>query len=176
MSGLLEDWGYYVTTSHDEIDALSKIKAEDFSLVISDYILPGGQNGVDLIQQIHSVSETTRILFLAAESSVRNAVEAIKAGAIDYLVKPADEAQIQYILEKALCDNQAENGSSYRRPSGTNIITKNKAVLHLLDLSKADCRTARHLFSSRGKAEPEKNCLHDIFMKPAIGKMDHLWP
>ncbi|RJP76383.1 MAG: sigma-54-dependent Fis family transcriptional regulator [Desulfobacteraceae bacterium] len=147
LSSLLEDWGYYVTTSHDEADALSKIKSEDYALVISDYMMPGGQNGADLIRHIHSISETTRILFISLESSVRNAVEAIKAGAIDYLVKPVDEAQMQYTLEKALCENQPENGSSSRQTNGRiNIITKNKTVLHLLDLSRQIANSTASVF------------------------------
>lgn len=146
LSGLLEDWGYHVATSHDEADALSKMKSEDYTLVISDYMMPGGQNGADLIRHIHSISETTRILFISMESSVRNAVEAMKAGAIDYLIKPVDEAQMRYTLEKALCDNQPENRSSNRQTSRINIITKNKAVLNLLDLSRRIANSTASVF------------------------------
>jgi two-component system, NtrC family, response regulator AtoC len=146
-SSLLENWGYYVTTSHDGEDALTKIHSEEFNLVISDFMLPGGSNGVDLIQSIHSVSDNTRILFISLESSVKNAVDAMKAGAIDYLVKPVDEAQIQYILEKNLHVNPSENNSSYRKQNGkVTIVTKNKTIMQLLDLSKQVAKSTASVF------------------------------
>ncbi|MBA4368471.1 MAG: sigma-54-dependent Fis family transcriptional regulator [Desulfobacterium sp.] len=147
FSSLLENWGYYVTTSHDGEDALAKIHSEEFNLVISDFMLPGGSNGVDLIQSIHSVSDNTRILFISLESSVKNAVDAMKAGAIDYLVKPVDEAQIQYILEKNLHDQPTENNSPYRKQNGkVTIVTKNKTIMHLLDLSKQVAKSTASVF------------------------------
>lgn len=147
FSNLLENWGYYVTTSHDGEDALAKIHSEEFHLVISDFMLPGGSNGVDLIQSIHSVSDKTRILFISSESSVKNAVDAMKAGAIDYIVKPVDEALIQNILEKNLHENPAENNSPNQKQNGkVTIVTKNKTIMHLLDLSKQVAKSTASVF------------------------------
>ncbi len=144
---LLENWGYYVTTSHDGEDALAKIHSEEFHLVISDFMLPGGLNGVDLIQSIHSVSDKTRILFISLESSVKNAVDAMKAGAIDYLVKPVDEALIQHILEKNLHENPTENNSPNQKQNGkVTIVTKNQTIMHLLDLSKQVAKSTASVF------------------------------
>ncbi len=147
FSSLLENWGYYVTTSHDGEDALEKIHSEEFHLVISDFMLPGGSNGVDLIQSILSVSDKTHILFISLESSVKNDVDAMKAGAIDYLVKPVDEAQIQHILEKNLHDHPTENNSPYRKQNGkVTIVTKNKTIMQLLDLSKQVAKSTASVF------------------------------
>jgi two-component system, NtrC family, response regulator AtoC len=147
FSNLLENWGYYVTTSHDGEDALAKIHSEEFNLVISDFMLPGGSNGVDLIQSIHSVCDKTRILFISLESSVKNAVDAMKAGAIDYLVKPVDEALLQHILEKNLHENPAENNSLSQKQNGkVTIVTKNKTIMHLLDLSKQVAKSTASVF------------------------------
>lgn len=147
LSRQLEDWGYYVTTSHDGIDALAKIKSTGFNLVISDFNLPGGLNGLDLIQNINAVDENTRILFLSIENSVKNAVDAMKAGAIDYLIKPVDDPNLQYLLEKALHDDQPENGSlDQPQARMVNIVTKNKTMLHLLDLSKQVAKSTASVF------------------------------
>jgi len=147
LSSLLENWGYCVTTSHDGSDAQTKIHSEEFNLVISDFMVPGGVSGVDLIQSIHSACENTRILFISSENSVKNAVDAMKAGAIDYLVKPVDEAQIQHILERTLHNNPTENNSPYRKQNGkVTIVTKNKTIMNLLDLSKQVAKSTASVF------------------------------
>ncbi len=130
----LEGWGYYVTTAHDGIDASKKIRTEHHALVISNFNIPG-ESGLDLLNTVKSENEDIEVLFIANQPSITDAVESVKAGALDYVVKPLDHTQIKLIIEKAFDDEG--NGNYFRSPKqSVTVVAKDKEILRLLDLAK----------------------------------------
>jgi DNA-binding NtrC family response regulator len=79
--------GYLVATAGTAQEALSLVRQQDFQVAVCDVQLPDG-DGVALLRSIHKLNPATFILIITAYATVENAVEAFKAGAFDYLVKP----------------------------------------------------------------------------------------
>ncbi len=88
--------GLKVDTSTSGEDALKKVKGKDFDAIVLDLAMPG-MSGIDILKRIRSENPDLQIIMLTGHGSVESGVEAIKAGAVDFLEKPAD---INKIMEK----------------------------------------------------------------------------
>ena len=135
LSKSLEDWGYHVTTAPDGYLALKKIKSETYRLVITDFETQG-LTGPELFQQAKAENETVEFLFLSGNASVENAVDMIKAGAVDFIVKPVDFAQIRLIIKNVFESNGNKYGATSQKQKTTRIVTGDSTMKRLLDLAK----------------------------------------
>lgn len=87
LSELLTGEGYQVSETGRVGDAVELAKETDFDVAICDVQLPDG-DGLALLRKLHQRNPHTCILIITAYATVENAVDAFKAGAFDYLVKP----------------------------------------------------------------------------------------
>ena len=131
----LEEWGYHVTTAHDGHIALKKITSEQFRLVITSFEIPG-LSGHELFQQARSQNEALPFLFLSQNSSVENAVEMMKAGALDFVIKPPDPTRMQLIIKNAFEQNGDSRLPAKPNAKCTQIVTRDGPMLRLLQLAK----------------------------------------
>lgn len=93
--------GYAVATAPDGPRALDRLRKERFDLVISDVCMPG-MNGIDLMDGIRRLAPGAEILVVTAYATVSMAVDAMKNGAFDFLMKPVDEVRLAEIVRHAL--------------------------------------------------------------------------
>src|SRR5215218_6469142 len=84
--------GYDVETAGTVEDALLHLKDRTYSAVITDMRLPDG-TGLDLLRRLEETGRREKAIVITAYGSAENAVEALKAGAYDYLTKPVDLKQ-----------------------------------------------------------------------------------
>ncbi|MDG3002334.1 sigma-54-dependent transcriptional regulator [Paludisphaera mucosa] len=103
LDQILSGPGREVTIVHDGTAALELLVEKSFSLVITDLNLPD-VNGIDLIREIRSRDMPVTIIVISGQPSVESAVEAIRLGAYDFVVKPIDPELFQHQVEKALKD------------------------------------------------------------------------
>jgi signal transduction histidine kinase len=89
--------GYEVETAMNSRQALGRIHDKDFSIVISDLRMPG-MNGVELLEHVMDEDPETVVIIMTGYASVQSAVDALKKGAYDYVVKPFS----MYELEKTV--------------------------------------------------------------------------
>jgi two-component system response regulator FlrC len=89
----LEIEGYQVVTACNGTEALLKLAKNTFKLVVSDVQMPV-MDGLQLLDNMQSQYTNTPILLMTAYGSVPKAVEAIQAGASDYLIKPFDASAL----------------------------------------------------------------------------------
>jgi len=101
LSIMLKKEGYAVKTAESAGDALRMIEKQIFALVISDIKMPG-MDGIQLLSEIRKISPDTQVLMITAFGSTDTAVEAMRKGAIDYVVKPFKVDEIKIIIENAL--------------------------------------------------------------------------
>jgi len=104
--------------------------------MLIDQNLPDGV-GMDLIRKIRGGDRTTKLVMITAHGNVEMAVEAMKAGADDYLTKPVGLDEIALLLEKLFAQTQLENSLSYfrvkeERRSGIERILGNSPVVQAL--------------------------------------------
>ncbi len=98
---LLSREGYKVNTAYSGPDALKKLEAEEFDLVISDLKMEG-MTGMELLEKALAMDPTLIFIIMTAFASVESAVEAMKKGASDYLVKPFINEDVKMTVKRLL--------------------------------------------------------------------------
>src|SRR3954468_23003762 len=93
--------GYRVDAAASLAEAWQQLDARKFDAVITDMRLPDGQ-GLELLHRMASEQRAERCIVMTAYGSAENAVEALKAGAFDYLTKPVDLKQFRSVVASAI--------------------------------------------------------------------------
>ena len=81
--------------------ALILLAQERFDLVILDINL-GGMSGIELVPHVHSMSADSIVLMVSGQNNIETAIEAMRAGAFDYILKPFAVSQVEEATERAL--------------------------------------------------------------------------
>ena len=97
----LEDAGFVCFTASSGRDALRVFAAEEIDLAVVDIMMPG-MSGVDLFTRIKEEYPRVAVLFVSAENRMDVAVSQIKEGALDYLVKPVEKAELIKAVNEAM--------------------------------------------------------------------------
>ncbi len=82
-------------------DGIRLLREESPYVILLDIRL-GKFSGLELFQQIHEIDPRTLVIFITGHGTADTAIEAMKIGAFDYLVKPLDLDQLQQVVEQAL--------------------------------------------------------------------------
>jgi DNA-binding NtrC family response regulator len=77
-------------------EALARLVAKDFEVVILDVMMPG-LGGLEVLRQIKATHPNTQVILLTGHGSTREGIEGMRLGAFDYLIKPVD---LEDMLEK----------------------------------------------------------------------------
>lgn len=101
MTTLLTMNGYVVTTAEDGPSALDEVKKDKFHLMITDLMLPQ-MSGVDLIKNVRKINQDIQCIIITGYATVTTAVEGMKAGAFEYLMKPFNSSEILLLVKRAL--------------------------------------------------------------------------
>jgi DNA-binding NtrC family response regulator len=97
----LEEAGYEVFTAPDAAAGLEIMEASVPPLVIADLKMPG-MSGIELLRELRSRYPETTVILITAYGTVQTAVEAMRAGAYDYITKPIDYDELLLVLDRAL--------------------------------------------------------------------------
>ena len=103
----LKDGGYEVETAEEGEEALEKIGKKEFSVAILDLRLPG-KDGLEVLKEATEKDPKIKGIVITAYPSVETAVEAMKMGAIDYIVKPFAPDALERAIQEVLGPVQAE--------------------------------------------------------------------
>ena len=95
-------------------EGLAKLDAFHPDVVLLDYHLPG-MNGLEVLARMRERDRGIKVIMLTGHASVRMAVDAMKAGAYDYLNKPVVLSELKLLLDKALGEGRVEQELSYYR-------------------------------------------------------------
>ncbi|MFH1992429.1 MAG: response regulator [Pseudomonadota bacterium] len=94
---LLAKKGYDVVTASSGSEALEKIRAHNIHVVILDVKMPG-MDGIATLKEIKRQFPLTEVIMLTGHATLESAIDGLKSGAVDYLMKPAD---IDEVIQKA---------------------------------------------------------------------------
>jgi DNA-binding response OmpR family regulator len=107
MARILQRAGYEVTTAANGKEGLALISQHPFDLLYLDIRMPD-INGLDLLKTIHSRSPDLPVILFTAQPDLHSAVEALRRGAIDYLLKPLKPQAVIDRTEAILIEKQKE--------------------------------------------------------------------
>ena len=113
LTGFLEKEGAEVTALASVADARRALDGLTFDAALIDVNLPDGR-GTDLLRD-KLFPATTNVIVMTAEGGVEGAIEAIRAGAADYLVKPFDPQELPVRMAQARRARQAKRADEFRR-------------------------------------------------------------
>ncbi len=100
MVKALRPEGYRISEAEDALSALTLITQQSYDVIVSDVTMPG-MNGIDLLRKVREHHPHARVIIITAHGSERLAVEAMKAGAFDYLAKPFEIDDLRAIVRHA---------------------------------------------------------------------------
>lgn len=112
LQALLRGWGYNVALANSGRQALEQVREQVFDLVLCD-VRMAEMDGIATLKEIKTLNPAIPVLIMTAYSSVETAVEALKTGALDYLIKPLDFDNLQATLEKALAHTHSVDAETF---------------------------------------------------------------
>jgi two-component system response regulator HydG len=101
LRAVLTGEGYRVAEAADGTEAVRAVEKEAFDIILLD-IRMTAMDGIEALTEIRKISPLVPVLIMTAYASVKTAVEALKAGAFDYMTKPLDIEEVKILIEKAL--------------------------------------------------------------------------
>ncbi len=101
LRAVLVGEGYAVAEASDGTEAVAAVEKEAFDVILLD-IRMTAMDGIEALSEIRKLSPLVPVLIMTAYASVGTAVEALRAGAFDYLTKPLDIEELRIVIEKAL--------------------------------------------------------------------------
>jgi two-component system, NtrC family, response regulator AtoC len=112
----LESEGYEVRTVTSGEAALEQLRHEDFDLVVTDKRLPK-MDGIEVVRQVKAGHPEVGVVVMTAHATIESAVEALRLGAVDYLLKPFDLPEVVLVIRHAieLQDLRSAKGARARR-------------------------------------------------------------
>ena len=144
----LSESGFSVAIASDGRVGLKKFQQTYFDLVLLDIKLPK-MNGIDVLKRINEISDDVIVIMMTAFGAVENAVEAMKAGAYDFVTKPFLPEELILIMQKGLELKQLKSENILLRKelkqrfSLGNLIGKSKAMQDIYQLIEiiAPCKS-----------------------------------
>ncbi len=121
--------GYAVTTAGSGMEALCRLKERYYQLVLTDLRMPE-VSGLDLLKKVKTLSPQTPVVLLTAYGTIQNAVDAMRHGAFDYLLKPFSSESLEAVVRRAL---GAAPGREEK--TGHEIITQDPGFSRVLERS-----------------------------------------
>ncbi len=139
LDTLLTLEGFQVDTAVDGRQGLDQVTRSAYDLMLLDLALPG-ESGIDLLPRIKSLVPEMPVILITAYGTVGNVVDAIRAGASNFVQKPWDNEKLLADIRSAIGKNKAEQEvvqlkrTLKQRVSFENIVGKSEPMLQLFDL------------------------------------------
>lgn len=116
LKGWLDKFGYGVETAEDAQEALKKLATEGYDLLFVDIKMPG-MDGIELLKRVKEDQPDVIVVMITAHGSIESAIQAMKAGASDYLMKPFDPEDLELLVEKLAQTKRLVDQSRWLRES-----------------------------------------------------------
>jgi two-component system response regulator AtoC len=146
---MVDQLGLEAVPAENGADALERLSSEKIDLVLTDLKMPG-MSGIELLARLRTLDADVPVIVLTAHGTVETAVEAMKQGAFDYILKPFDVQAVELIIRNALelrryrTENRFLREQAVVAPAFENLIGQSAAMHAVYDLIRqvAPAKTA----------------------------------
>jgi DNA-binding NtrC family response regulator len=139
LAELLRDEGYDVEMAADAFKALGKLETFAPQIVVTDLKMPG-MDGIDLVKKIRSADDPAAVIVMTAFGAVETAVNAMRAGAADYLTKPINFGELLIIIDRVLetehlrAETRQLRARVGERVAPDNIVGRSPSMQHVFEI------------------------------------------
>ena len=146
LSGWLAKDGYTLATAHDGPTALGMLRQGPWSILLVDLKMPG-MDGLQVLEAVKQLQPDVAVVIMTAYATVETAVEAMKSGAYDYLVKPFDPEELSLMMVKIVAQQQLVRENLLLRKvlkrdyHFRDMISKNPGMHRMFDLARSAARS-----------------------------------
>ena len=158
LSLILQKENYRVATAANAEEALNCLQAHEYDLMFLDLSLPG-MSGIDLLVEVHKQAPQMSVLILTAHAALDSAIQAVRLGARDYLIKPAEPRLILVRVAEIL----AERGQPARKKE---IVGQIQALLAELQKMEGEDVTPASALNALPSTDPAR------FLKKGMFELD----
>lgn len=144
---LLNSWGHDVHSARSGNEGMAALAERPIDLVVTDVHMPG-MNGQDVVRAVMTSHPGLPVIMITAFADVRAAVESMKMGAFDYIVKPPDEEELKLTISRALAHADLRRENAFLRAEmasrgmyGERLIGRSEPMLRVFDLVERVART-----------------------------------
>lgn len=109
----LEIRGFAVDTAFSGDEALDRLREKDADVVVLDVLMPG-KDGMETLREIKKMKPLTEVIMLTGHATVETAIEGMKSGAFDYLMKPTETPDLVEKITRAY-QRKAEHEARIRQ-------------------------------------------------------------
>ena len=118
---------YEITKSLNGEEALEKIKQYNYDVVVLDVTMPG-TDGIEVLREIKKLKPLTEVIVLTGHGTVETAIEGMKLGAFDFLIKPCDTEALDIKIKQAFT-RKDEHEERIRAARASNAISSPRSAL-----------------------------------------------
>lgn len=140
----LKKWSYEVKQASTLAEARKQLDADNFDVMVLDVDLPDG-HGPEILKDLENLRVKPMVIMSTGFGSVDSAVECIKAGAFDYLIKPTSPQQLEITLKKAELYNQLVQVNNYHNTTdedeGSELLGRTEQMQQVRKLIRTVART-----------------------------------
>lgn len=157
MAAWLREDGYRVDSAPNGHRAIELARATDYAICFVDLKMPGGMDGIETMMELRRVRPEASVIIITAYATVDTAIQAMKEGAQEYIVKPCNPQEISMLVARILKLKKLQSENAILRKKLTrqyrhhDIITKNPRMEEILALTK-DIASLRSTVLIRGES------------------------
>jgi DNA-binding NtrC family response regulator len=143
---VFEGEGWHVESAATLAEAHLAIQRQEPDVVLCDLMLPDG-SGIDLVREVRAQNPNIVFVMITAHTSTRSAVEALKAGAVDYIAKPFDIEELKIVVRKAVERKELQDENIHLRTAleerftFANILGKSAKMQEIFSIVQRIART-----------------------------------
>ncbi len=143
----LTERGFFVKTAESGEEALEELEKTEFPIVIIDMKLPGGIDGLELLQKIKGIYNSS-VLIMTAYGGIETAVEAMRRGAFNYITKPFNLDEIILNIERLIAQQRIIEENKYLHSELEKVYGLKKIVGSSREIQKVMDMISRVAFSA----------------------------
>jgi len=142
LTNWLEEENYFAQAVQDGPQAIEAVREENWDIILLDLRMPG-MDGMEVLKQVKEIAAQTVVIMMTAYASIPGAVQAMKEGAYDYIVKPLDVDQLTLMLKRIVEHQQLITENILLRKRLTeqyefeDIIGRSEAMQEVFEMIKA---------------------------------------
>ena len=147
LSNALTERGFIVKTAASGEEALEELKKQEFAIALIDMKLPGGIDGLELLQRIKRTYNTS-VLIMTAYGGIETAVEAMRRGALNYITKPFNLDEILLNIDRLIEQQNIIDENRYLHSELEKVYGLKKIIGSSREIQKVLDMISRVAFSS----------------------------